>query len=163
MNIDKSKFKDSGGRYLTQSLFLELNYNTDFAVYTFDGEDKEYKGKVYPSLKRLYLEAEDITEYRFANQHLFNWEHWQRMKENKILRAHFDTWADELEVYIRSQGLASVLEMSEHSFQAAKFLVEGGWSKRGVGRPSKAEQEREDRIKDSVAEYTGDVVRLRGM
>lgn len=161
MKIDKSQFKDSGGRYLTQSLFLEFNYNTDFAVYTFDGEDKEYKGKVYPSLKRLYLEAEDLTEYTFARQHLFNWEHWMKMKENKALRNHFDAWAEELEVYLRSQGLRSVVEMSEHNFQAAKFLSEKGWEKRGVGRPSKSEQAREDRIRDSMSEYSGDIVRLK--
>lgn len=161
MKIDKSRFKDSGGRYITQSLFLEFNYNQDLAVYTFDGEDKTYKGVVYPSLKRLYLESEDITEYTFSNQHLYNWEHWQKMKENKLLRTHFDQWAEEMEVYLRSQGLRSVVEMSENNFQAAKYLSEKGWDKRGVGRPSKGDFAREERIRDSMADYTGDVVRLQ--
>lgn len=160
MKIDKSKFKDSGGRYLTQSLFLEFNYNVDLAVYTFDGEDKTYKGIVYPSLKRLYLESEDITEYTFAKTHLYNWEHWQRMKENKLLRKHFDEWEDELEIYLRSQGLRSVVEMSENNFQAAKYLSERGWDKRGVGRPSKGDQAKEDRIRDGMADFTNDIIRL---
>ena len=53
---DKTKFKDEKGRYIVQGLFLEDRYNTELSVFTFDGEDKNYKGKIYPSLKRLYLE-----------------------------------------------------------------------------------------------------------
>lgn len=67
---DKTKMKDTQGRPLTQSLFLEPNYNVDYAYYTMDDDDKNFKGKVYPSLKRLYLEMEDPTEYEFATTYL---------------------------------------------------------------------------------------------
>lgn len=160
MSIDKEKLKDSGGRPLTQSLFLEFGYNTDFAVYTWTDEDKEYKGKIYPSLKKLFLEEEDPTEYRFAKKHLLGWKHWQRLNDNKALRIHFDEWREELEVYIRSQGLRSVIDQSEGNFQAAKYLAEKGWEKNRVGRPSKQDAERERRINDGMQDFLGDVARL---
>ena len=59
MKIDKATLRDTKGRPLTQSLFLELGYNTQYAVYTLKDEDYNYEGKLYPSLKRLYLEMEE--------------------------------------------------------------------------------------------------------
>jgi hypothetical protein len=64
---DKKLLVDKMGRPLTQALFLEVNYNPESAVYTRKDYDHEYKGKVYPSLKRLYLQMEDVVEYEFAN------------------------------------------------------------------------------------------------
>ncbi|MFM0827351.1 hypothetical protein, partial [Klebsiella oxytoca] len=64
MKIDKKLLKDTMGRPLTQGLFLEIGYNTEYAVYTLEDEDKEYKGKTYPALKKLYLACEDPTEYK---------------------------------------------------------------------------------------------------
>ena len=49
IEIDKSKFLDSEGRPLTQSIFLEVGYN-DYAIYTLKENDHEYNGKIYPSL-----------------------------------------------------------------------------------------------------------------
>ena len=78
MNIDKTRMKDSKGRYIVQGIFLEDRYNTDLAVFTYDGEHKTYKDVLYPSLKKLYLEHADPLEYDFANTYLFDWPHWQR-------------------------------------------------------------------------------------
>lgn len=146
--IDKKLFKDSGGRYLTQSLFLEFQYDPTFAVFTFEGEDKEYNGKKYISLKRKFLEAEDPIEYRFATTNLYDWQHWQRLNDNKALRVHFDQWREELEFLIRSNAIMDIRDMAANgsNYQAMKFLAEGGWSKRGAGRPSKSDVERNQRI-----------------
>ena len=111
--IDKKLFKDEGGRYLTQSLFLEFGYDTDKAVFTFDGEDKEFKGKRYISLKKLYLEAEDPVEYEFATAHLYDWEHWQRICNNKALLHEISKWRDELEIKLRSKGIQKVLDLAD--------------------------------------------------
>ena len=67
MKLDKSKMLDSMQRPLTQSLFLELGY-TDFAIFTLKEDDYVYNDKTYISLKKLYLEMEDPTEYDFANE-----------------------------------------------------------------------------------------------
>lgn len=142
---DKKKFKDEKGRYIVQGLFLEDRYNVDLAIYTFDGEDKEYKGVVYPSLKRLYIEEMDPEEYTFANKYLFDWPHWKRLCNNSIISKHIETWREELELKIRSEGIATMvhLAMNEDSYQAAKFLADKGWVKNSRGRPSREELEGE--------------------
>lgn len=152
---DRTRFKDEKGRYIVQGLFLEDRYNTNLAVYTLDGEDKTYKGVVYPSLKRLYLEEYDPKEYIFANKYLFDWDHWQRMCRNAIIGRHIDKWREELELKLVSEGVASLIDlaMNEKSYQASKYLVDMGWNKRARGRPSNEEIEGE--IKKKVEQEFG--------
>jgi len=161
--IDKSKLIDTMGRPLTQSLFLECGYNVQYAIFTFNDNDKTYDGRVYPSLKKLYLECEDPTEYQFSRKHLLGWSHWKRLNENKMLREHFDEWRDELEIAMRSDAVQAIRDMTADgtNFQAAKWLADRGWDKRGAGRPSKAEVERENRIRDAIGgELDADVLRM---
>lgn len=152
------------GRPLTQGLFLEVGYNTQYAVYTLEDEDKSYKDNLYPSLKKLYLACGDPTEYTFAKKYLLNWQHWKRLNENKLLREHFDDWRDELEVSIRSEAFMTILDQSaaeQGAFQSAKWLADRGWEKQKVGRPSKQEQVREARINERVSDaLMGDVERM---
>lgn len=164
MDIDKNKLVDGMGRPLTQSLFLEIGYREEFAVYSLKDLDHHYKGKVYPSLKRLYLAHEDTVEYDFATTYLLGWNHWKRLNENKQLRKHFDEWREELELKIRSQAVKDIMDQCASeggSFQAAKWLADRGWDKRAAGRPTKQEKEREDRIQERINdEFAADVVRL---
>lgn len=164
MDVDKSKLVDGMGRPLTQSLFLEIGYRDEFAVYSLKDQDHHYKGLVYPSLKRLFLVHEDPTEYDFATTYLLGWQHWKRLNDNKQLRKHFDEWREELELKLRSQAVKDIIDQCSTeggSFQAAKWLADRGWEKRGAGRPSKQEQEREDRLNERIEdEYKSDVVRL---
>ena len=145
MTIDKTKFKDEKGRYIVQGLFLEDRYNTDLAVFTLDGEDKDYKGRVYPSLKRLYLEHGDPKEYSFARKYLYDWQHWQRLCKNAIVGRHIDVWREELELSLISEGVGALIDLAlnEGSYQAAKYLADRGWDKDKVGRPSKEDIEGE--------------------
>ena len=163
MKIDKNKLKDTDGKPLTQSLFLEIIYSKQYAVYTLKDEDYMYKGKLYPSLKRLYLEHEDPTEYDFANTYLIGWQHWQRLKRNKNIGPHIKEWAEELELKLRSQAIRDIIDSSadDKSFQASKWLADRGWDKRGAGRPGKQEAIHEERMQERIAdEFKGDVVRM---
>lgn len=163
MEIDKSKFLDGGGKPLTQSLFLEIGY-TEQSVYTLKDEDHFYEGRLYPSLKRLYLEMADLTEYEFANTYLLNWRHWKRLCENKLIRKYIDEWREELELKMRSKGVKEAIKAAEQGgFQAAKWLADRGWAQRAAGRPSKEEIEREKKFQARTAdEFSADVVRLFG-
>ncbi len=163
MEVDKKAFLDSAGKPLTQSIFLEVGY-TDQAVYTLKEEDYEYKGKLYPSLKRLYIEMADVTEYEFANTYLLGLKHWKRICENKLLRQHIDEWREELELKMRSKGVKEAIKAAEMGgFQAAKWLADRGWGNRGAGRPSKEEIEREKKFQARVdSDYGQDIVRLFG-
>ena len=157
----KAQMIDSMGKFRTQSLFLELGYK-DEAVFTLKDFDHEHNGDTYVSLKRLYLECADPTEYQFAQAHLMGWKHWQRMCENKVLRKHIDEWRDELEVKLRSQAVLDVISQARAgTFQAAKWVADRGWAQRGAGRPSNADIEHEKKVQARIQdEYGGDVVRM---
>ena len=158
--MERSKLLDAQGRPLTQSLFLELQYN-DYAVYTLKDDDYEYKGNLYPSLKKLYLAMEDIVEYDFANEYLLGWQHWVRLGENKLIRNHIDEWREELELKIRSRAVREMIKTAPESFQAAKWLSDRGWAVKAPGRPSKSDIEHEKKMAARVKDdYEGDVIRL---
>lgn len=164
--IEKSKFKDSQGRALTQGLFLEHKYDTKYAVYTLKDEDFEYEGHIYPSLKRLYLEFEDPIEYDFANEHLLNWNQWKRITGNALFSDLVEQWREELNLKIRSGALRGMSDAAygKDNVQAYKYLLEKGWEKRGVGRPSKKAQDKEDALRDSIAnDYKDDLERMRSI
>lgn len=104
---------------------------------------------------------EDPVEYDFANTYLLGWQHWTRLCENKIIRAHIDLWREELELKLRSRAVKDMIRTAPESFQAAKWLADRGWSQRGAGRPTKAELEHNKKLSERIdQEYTGDVLRL---
>lgn len=162
--MNKERLLDSAGKPLTQSLFLELGYNEQ-AIFTLKDNDHEYNGEVFPSLKRLYLEMADPTEYEFANTYLLGWRHWKRLCENKAIRRYIDEWREELELKLRAQGVKEIIKhaQDEKGFQAAKWLADRGWSTRAAGRPSKEEIERERKFQSRIQDdFKADVVRLYG-
>lgn len=159
----KDQLKDDSGRYLTQSLFLEKGYN-DAAIFTFKDEDHTWKGKVYISLKKRYLEHEDPIEYDFATTYLYGWEHWKRIKANKMLAEEVNIWTEELELKLRSQAVKDLIDLGveDKSFQAIKWLADRGWEKRGAGRPSKQDKLKETRMQGKIEdEFRGDVIRMQ--
>ena len=120
-----NKFKNNRGMFLTASLFIEHNYDYSLAVYSWGDRDfKNDKGE-FPSLKRLYLEMADVTEYEFASTYLDGWRHWKTLLESPACRKHIDEWREELELKLRAQGLRQMIDMAQNeekpSFQAAKY------------------------------------------
>lgn len=136
----RSDFLDSMGRYKTQSLFLETAYDPE-AFFTFDDVDKLYKGKTYLSLKRLYLEEEDVTEYAFAEKYLAGWNHWKKICGNADLRKEIDNWRDELELKLTARHLKNIQKLAEDgNYNAAKYLANREYAS-GKGRPTKEQKE----------------------
>jgi hypothetical protein len=130
------------GRFRTNSLFLESNHDADIALYTYVDHDKVYKGKTFPSLRRLYVEMGDVTEYKFACTYLAGWEHWQRMCNNAEIRKEIDIWRDELERKVVSEAMEQIKALAKDgNYNAAKFIATKEWSGSKRGRPSKAEKE----------------------
>ena len=163
MTVDKSKMIDSQGRMITQSLFLEIGYNTEYALFTLSDNDKTYKGKLYPSLKRLYVQQRDPTEYSFANKWLLGWKHWLRIKDNQSIAPYLKDWKEELEVAIASDAVMNIMDLSleDKGFQANKWLVDRGWDKLRPGRPTKAEKKERDRFKKRLDdEVAADTARM---
>lgn len=157
----KDKMYGPNGQAITQSLFLEAQYS-HYAVYSLKDDDCEYNGIIYPSIKKLYLEEEDPTEYRFATKYLLGIKHWYRIYENKLIQPHIDEWRFELEMKLRSRGIEQLIKAADKGSQSAsKFLVDRGWSVRSAGRPSKEEIEKERKIRANISEeYAEDFKRL---
>lgn len=164
MHPDKKKFVTNTGNFYTQKLFLELGYDADVAVYTLKEYDYEYEGKTYPSIKRLYLQMEDVTEYNFANEYFFSWNHWQRISNNQVIKKYIDEWRLELDLKLSAAAIKNIIDMSseERGFQPAKYVAERGWNKNPVGRPKKDTSELDAKTNERLNEiYSDDVARLR--
>lgn len=159
----KSKFKTDKGTYITQGLFLEIGYVTKLAIYSLSGEDKKYKGKIYPSIKKAYLAMEDVIEYDFATKYFSDWEQWQRISNNKIILPFILEWRNELDLKLRSRAFKQILDTTrtENGMVAKKWIADKGWIKNEVGRPTRADRMQEKAYKAKVKdEYSADIVRL---
>lgn len=142
LEIDKSRFKDEKGNYITQGLFHEFAQTPKHKFYSVQGWDVTNNGKTYISLKNLYLEMEDPTEYLFANTYLYDWNHWQRICRNKVLQREIQTWRRELELRLRAKGIVKMRQKAaEGNQEAIKWLAEGRWDAAVAGRPRKKDLE----------------------
>lgn len=160
---DKALLKDPAGKLITQGLFLEHMYEPEKAIFTLKDEDYEYKGKLFFSLKRLYLEMEDVAEFEFASTYFVNWRHWERIANNKALSDFVDQMRFELELKLRSKAINDILKIkpSSGSFPTLKWISEGGWNRQSPGRPNKAETEREKKIRANLKnEFEEDIKRM---
>lgn len=146
VKINKEVMIDSQGRYLTQSMFYEHVYSTGPEVqYTLSDKPIhiERDGRTIYSLKKLFLDMEDPHEWTFADTYLVGWSHWQKMNNNKVLKAHFDAWRHELAIKMRSKALQQILDLADDgNMNAAKFVAKKEWETRAAGRPSKQEVQR---------------------
>lgn len=156
-----SKFKNSIGAYLLNALFYEQTLSDKSQVlYTL--KDRDHCG--YPSLYRLYMEADDPTEYNFAITNLDGWDHWERLTECSWFQIYLSKWRRELEVRFRARALLRIREVAQdpkakESYSANKFLVGQGWKdnpKRHAGQPSKEEIKSEAHRLASIAQSLDD-------
>lgn len=161
--VNREDLTDSSGKPLTQGLFLEIGYN-DSSIYTLKDDDHEYNGRTLRSIKKLYLELEDVTEYEFANKYFLGWSHWQRICNNKVIRKYIDEWRAELELKLRARAAKLMAQQAEGgSYQAVKWLADRGWDIKKSGRPTKEDIESEKKaIARAENEYGSDVIRLYG-
>jgi hypothetical protein len=144
------KFKNNQGVFYLQALFFETSIPPrDNAIYTLKEKDMILEdGSVLLSLKRLYLEMEDTTEYEFATEHLGGWRHWQKLLSTKWFQEEVQEWRTELELKLKARSLRHIRDKAEdpdakENFSANKYLIDKDWvndgTKRGTkaGRPSK--------------------------
>jgi hypothetical protein len=94
-------------------------------VYTL--KDNDHAG--LPSLKRLYLEECDPTEYRFATKYLGGWEHWKKLRECEWFKPYLDSWREELELRLKSDQYYRIMkeaqdDLNKNSHASRKFIIE---------------------------------------
>ncbi len=169
MSVSKFKNPDTNIRY-TKSLFLEESY-TDRSNVLYTLKDNDHDG--YVSLYRKYLEEADLTELSFARKYFDGWEHWQMVCNATWFKPFISRWREELELQIRSEALKRLIETSKdsesrNSYDATKFLLQGGWrpakGKDPVGRPSKdaIRQKAEELFQDQKS-VNDDYLRIKGI
>lgn len=141
---ERAKFRNStNGRYL-KGLFYETTLADKSSVlYTL--KDWDHEG--YPSLYRLYMEMDDLTEFEFSRAHLDGWEHWEMLCNCEWFKPYVERWRKELTLKTQARALnalkAEAESSSKNAFAANKLLLERGWvpkeDSKGRGRPSKDE------------------------
>jgi hypothetical protein len=127
----------------TNALFKELDFQgLGLAIFTTGSEDLIEDGKTYKSLRKIYLELEDPTEYE-VSKHFDSWAHWKKVRESSKIKPLVNEWREELEVKLRSKGVKGVYSKAlDGDYQASKWLAEKGWVPVGAkkrGAPSKEE------------------------
>ena len=169
----RNRFKSYGAwtpSWLSRALFVEMHKQagTDPALVLYTLKDHEHEGK--PSLRALYLETADPTEYEFANKYLGGWDHWVDLQGCEWFKPHVLRWRTELELKLKSEALKRIRDEAEadgrNGFAANKFLLQNGWIDKAAepsrrGRPTKAEVKQEAvRIASDSERITEDFERL---
>ena len=141
-------FKDTMGRWRTNSLFKETN--TDESKYTsvFTLADEDTDGRI--SMRRIYMDANDPTEFLAAKQLFGNLECWTNLCKSSFFKPHLTKWRAELQRRIQSRAVRVVEEAAKFGkinatqLNAAKWLATQEWednkivtNKRPPGRPPK--------------------------
>lgn len=167
----RRKFKNANGQLVTKGLFLEpACWDTTFVVYTLKEEDYEYKGVVYPSLYKRYMEIADLTEYEFATQCFHSWRHWELIKDAPWIAKHLKEWRTELELKLKSRAIKEIgleaFSAGKNAFAALKWIVEKGYVDKPAegsrrGRPSKQDiREQAAEMAFSDEQIKQDLIRL---
>lgn len=155
-NLPKSPSVKS--KVLSRALFYELVLTTlkPFAMYTLKDEDitrdvqLEEDGplvtKTFPSLYLRYMECDDPTEWRFANEYFSGWAQWEEVANNTVISPYVERWRKELDLRTKSQALARIKaeakSNSKEALAASKYLISRGWDEKPQskrGRPTKDE------------------------
>ena len=168
MIADRSVLTDHVGAYRTQSLYLETNRSALEPIMTLKECDWEHKGKMLPSLHRMYMECNDPTEYKVAIEVFGSWKAWQRQLGNEAIMSYVAEWREELEVAIRSTAVSAMVQVSategSKGTAASKYLADKGWAKRKAGAPSKEEVEGEKKKHAEVGNHLNeDAKRILGL
>ena len=132
---DELVIRDNRGRYLLKALFVENieSLTEDYpGAYTLK-EDDNYEKNVR-SARKIYLEQEDVTEYKAAIALLGSWRHWKRLCECSWFQSHLKEWREELEVIVRSKAIRNLQNQSttDKGAAAARWLAEKGWDRKST-------------------------------
>ena len=151
----------NNNRY-TKSLFLETSYD-DRSTVLYTLKDEDHEG--YISLYKRYLDEGDPTEVTFAKKYFDGLDHWELLCKNAWFKPYLERWRKELELVLRSNALANILDVAEDkghrsNYEANKYILQGAWKtkeeKARVGRPSKDEITRQAQLLFAEKEDTNE-------
>lgn len=154
-----SKFKNASGAWLLKQLFFEFA-ETERSRVLYTLKDEDHQG--YPSLRRLYLELGDESEYQFANLYFGGWPHWKRLMNANWFMDYLSSYREELQVRNQAESLLQLRQAARAgNLQINKYLLERGWDKDSVGRPTKEKIRQEaQRITKDSSDVADDLARI---
>lgn len=162
---DTPRFKNSQGVFFTRQLFIELSdSDRTNCLYTLRPEDYTIGGRTFPSLRRLYLEMEDESEYKFAAKYFGGWPHWQKLLNTPWFPEYLQPIRDELKTKLMAESLEQIRKKARSGdYHANKYLYERGLqSDNPVGRPTKEKIKQEaEKIAAEKSTFDDDIARLR--
>ena len=166
--MSNPKFKADNGQYYIRQIFFEVNTEgKDLVLYTLKEYDIEVDGRCVPSIHRLYVEMEDISEYHFALKYFDGWTHWQRICTGAWFKDYINSMRNELSVKLLAKSLNTIKDIAKgetrDAFQANKYLLEKGWTDANgkKGRPTKESVKREAELLNKESnEFNEDFKRL---
>jgi hypothetical protein len=120
----------------TRALFYEFRNPALEPTYTVHFQDRRVGDKLYKSMRLVYINTCDPTEWTFVQQVCHgDWEYWnqlQRALNNYILKPKKDSverWRKEMEVKMRSDALLAIYADSRaggmSAISSARWLAEG--------------------------------------
>lgn len=138
---DSKKFKTENNQFLTKQLFFETaDSDRSRVLYTLKPEDHKWHGKTFPSLRRLYIEMGDESEYLFAETYFGGWPHWKKLLSTSWFLDYLSELREELAARNASIALAEIRKSArEGNVSSSKYLLEQGWipKDKRAGRPTK--------------------------
>lgn len=114
--------------------------------------------------RRVFIECGDPTEYAAAHKLCGSWKEWERIKGDWKYFANviLPEWHEELEISLRSQAIKRLVSAAKSDDRdasaAAKWIAEGRYKPKGVGRPNKDKIAAEERIRSRVKDEIEDEV-----
>lgn len=140
--------KKIAGPKPTSGLFKQLSLEEDKGETPYDLD----------TFKEGFIESADFTGYSSSQILLTEvppkkrWEEWKRIFKNTRMRKILEDWIDELDIIIRSQATKDIINgCDSKDFPRLRYIKEGKvYGDNKVGRPSKEQISRDDRIKRSV-------------
>ena len=163
-----TKFKNFMGTHLLKPLFYEqIKEAADAYLCLYTMKDYDHtilvdgEERVLPSIKRLFVEMEDITEYHFANEYFDNYQHWKKVRSTTWFQPLYEEMKEELTLKLQARALKKIRDLEDHpdkGWMVNKYLLEEGYKdkKDTRGRPSKARiKEEADKLfkdKDDINE-----------
>ena len=173
----KPKYLTKVGNFRISNLFLETT-NRDAIletcerappIFTLKSSDfTEAQGSTMLSMQRLFIEAGDVTGYKFAIEVLGSYEHFMLLCEHKIIGAAIDTWKEVVKSKMDSDSIKEIKRIattggSQVELSAAKYLANREYEAKGsVGKPAKKSNPRREAAKarETSLDTKAELVRL---
>lgn len=129
------KLLDTKGKMRSRSLFREFQHE-DTVKYPYYFNLSEFDRPDSISLKALYIQMADVTEYKFAKYVFHSFPFWEALTKTAWFSPYVEEWRHELKQKLASEQLAKVRTKAQQGdLNAMKYLHDLVTDKPKRGRP----------------------------